>query len=105
MRNVKRKVASIGLSLTTAIWLSGAAAIVPIASAQTSVDDLQAQITALLAQIQALQAQLSTGTPAPTGTTACTFTRSLTIGVKGDDVKCLQQYLNGAGHQVAASGA
>ena len=105
MSNVKRKVASIGLSLTTAIWLSGAAAIVPIASAQTSVDDLQAQITALLAQIQALQAQLSTGTPAPTGTTACTFTRSLTIGVKGDDVKCLQQYLNGAGHQVAASGA
>ncbi len=37
--------------------------------------------------------------------TICTFTRSLYLGVKGDDVKCLQQYLNNAGYTVAISGA
>jgi hypothetical protein len=107
MSNVTRKMASVGLSLTTAVWLSGAAAIVPVVSAQTSVEDLQAQITALLAQIQTLQAQLTAQggvTPVVGATTKCTFTRSLTIGVKGDDVKCLQQYLNSAGHKVAESG-
>jgi len=46
---------------------------------------------------------------APSGANAnvvsCTFTRSLTTGVTGADVLCLQQYLNGAGFTVATSGA
>ena len=44
------------------------------------------------------------GEPAPPpsgGTANCNFTRSLFTGVSGSDVKCLQQYLNGAGHPVA----
>src|SRR3989344_738145 len=59
-----------------------------------TIDELQAQINALLAQITQLQAQLSAqgGTPAPSAG-ACSFTKSLTIGSTGDDVKCLQVHL------------
>jgi len=68
-----------------------------------TVEELQAQIASLTAQLATLQAQLAAmggGTPAGT----CTFTRALYPGVSGTDVKCLQQYLNGAGFAVAASG-
>jgi len=96
-----KKITSVLLSATTAVLLSSSALVMPIANAQTT--DLQAQINALLSQIAALQAQLA----AQSGTavaTACTFTRDLTVGAKGDDVKCLQQYLNGKGYKVAESG-
>lgn len=64
--------------------------------------DIQAQINALLITIQALQAQLSAS-----GATATTytFTRDLTVGSKGDDVKALQQFLNANGNPVASTGA
>lgn len=64
-------------------------------------------IAELMAQIQALQAQLTTlqGSSSSGSTTACTFTRSLFFGVRDAQVKCLQQYLNGAGYTVSASGA
>lgn len=53
--------------------------------------ELQAQIDALMAQIAALQGS----TPAATtpAATACTFTKALTVGSQGADVKCLQDYL------------
>lgn len=53
--------------------------------------ELQAQIDALMAQIAALQGK----TPAATtpAATACTFTKALTVGSQGADVKCLQDYL------------
>ena len=82
------------------------------ASAQTSAE-LQAQITALTAQLAALQTQLSgstTTTTTGTGTVpaACvgiTFSRNLTMGAVGTDVKCMQALLNtDAATQVAASG-
>ena len=76
---------------------------VPVAVNAQAVD-LQAQITALLAQITALQAQLA-AQGGGAAAAACTFTKDLTLGVTGDDVKCLQQYLNAKGHQIAASGA
>src|SRR3989344_1237706 len=44
-----------------------------------------------------LRGQATTGTGS-TGTTACTFTRSLTVGATGADVTCLQTYLEGTGH-------
>lgn len=60
--------------------------------------ELQAQIDALMAQISALQG----GTTSASSAAACTFTRSLTIGSEGSDVKCLQDaltpmYFNNAG--------
>ena len=59
---------------------------------------LQAQIDALMAQISGLQG----GGAAMTHTSACTFTRPLTVGSQGADVKCLQDamtpmYFNNAG--------
>src|SRR3989344_1679605 len=98
MSKFSKKAVAAGVSVATAAWLSGAAMLVPVAGAQTTAD-LQAQITALLAQITALQAQLGVSASAK-----CTFTKSLTVGSTGAEVKCLQQYLNGAGYQVAASG-
>lgn len=35
----------------------------------------------------------------------CTFDRDLQLNVMGEDVRCLQVYLNGAGFQIAATGA
>ena len=99
MNRLTRKIAAVGISITTAVWLSGAAMIVPIASAQT------VDINALLAQIAQLQALVAQLQAAQGGAVAaCTFSKDLTLGSTGDDVKCLQKYLNAAGHQVAASG-
>lgn len=49
----------------------------------------------------------STGSGSGSGSTAtsCNFTRNLTVGSRGEDVKCLQQYLNASGFTVAQSGA
>ncbi len=63
-------------------------------------EELQAQIDALMAQISSLQG--STGGSATASTAACTFTRPLTVGSQGEDVKCLQNamtptYFNNAG--------
>ena len=76
-----------------------------------TIEDLQVQIAALMAQINALNAQISalTGTT-PTGIpSACvgiTFTRNLSQGSTGADVKCLQAMLNmDPATQVAATGA
>lgn len=95
-----RKISSIGLSLATVITLSGSAMALPAAAA--TVDELQAQISALLAQITALQSQLS-GSQG-TATASYSFTRDLTMGSKGDDVKALQQFLNSKGYAVASTG-
>ncbi|MCJ7829615.1 peptidoglycan-binding protein, partial [Patescibacteria group bacterium] len=83
------------------VGLSMIVMLVPGIAQGLTADELQAQITALTAQLTALQAQLTGLTGAPA---ACTFTRALYPGVSGADVKCLQQYLNGAGYAVAASG-
>lgn len=98
-----KKITSVLLSATTAVLLSSSALVMPVANAQ-STTDLQAQINALLSQITALQAQLAASQGSAV-VTACSFTRDLTVGAKGDDVKCLQQYLNGKGYKVAESGA
>jgi len=101
MGNITKKITSVLLSATTVVWLSGSSVLLPVvANAQST--DLQSQINALLAQIAALQAQLAAAGGA---SAACTFTNDLTVGSKGAAVKCLQQYLNGAGGaKVAASG-
>lgn len=96
------KIASVLVSITTVGWLSGVAALAPMAAyAQT---DTAALIASLQAQIAALQAQLNTLAAPATGA-KCSFTRSLTVGARGDDVTCLQNYLSGTGHFTFAGGA
>lgn len=90
------------VSLSTALVLSGAGMVVPQIASAVTIAELQASIAALTAQLNALIAQQG-GAPAAG---KCSFTRDLFQGVSGDDVKCLQQYLNGAGNaKIAASGA
>ena len=48
---------------------------------------------------------LGVGFPTVSHAAACPFTRDLQMGVTGEDVKCLQQYLNGAGFTIASTGA
>jgi hypothetical protein len=94
--------------ITTVVALALVAVVAPFAvNAQTpTVAQLMAQIAQLSAQLQGLQ---GTTTPAATGTGACagiTFTRNLTVGSTGSDVKCLQTILNeSATTQVSTTGA
>ncbi|MBI4093291.1 MAG: peptidoglycan-binding protein, partial [Candidatus Kerfeldbacteria bacterium] len=93
MGKIAKKVASVALSATTVIWLSGSAMLMPLAAqAQVSIADLLAQISALQAQLQALQA----GTPA--AAPAYNYTRNLTVGSRGDDVTALQGLLKSKGY-------
>src|SRR3989344_231670 len=91
MSIITKKIASVALSATTALWLTGAGALMPVAHGATTAE-LQAQINALLAQIQALQTQLASS-GGSSSAASCSFPRDLTVGVRGDDVKCLQGYL------------
>ncbi len=102
MNTFSKKLVSTALMATTIVWASGALLLFPVANAQTTAS-LQTQIAALLAQIQQLQTQL--GAPQGPSMASFNFTRSLTVGSTGNDVKALQQFLNSNGAQVAATGA
>lgn len=81
--------------------------LVPVAKGQTAATDIQTQINTLLQQIQALQAKLQTtggGTSQTTQTTVTSaepvevitdiiFYRDLKQGIRGEDVKQLQEFL------------
>ncbi len=95
------------LALATVVTVSGVAAFVPFAAVADhttahTIEQLSVQIAALQAQLVALSG--APATPAAGGAAKCAFTRALSRGVRGDDVKCLQMYLNSAGYIVAASG-
>ena len=102
MNKIARKIGVAVIALVTIVSVSGIAPAV----AQTPAE-LQTQINALLAQITALQAQLAGGVTAPTPAPVAVFnfTRNLTVGSRGEDVKALQQFLNAQGFAVAATGA
>lgn len=69
-----------------------------------AISDLQAQVQALLAQIAALQG--TTGSTGGSMSASChTFTRDQQQGDSGGEVMWIQQFLNGHGAQVSASGA
>jgi len=76
------------------------------------------QVDAIITLLQSFGADSSvisnvqsalTGTPSTGGTgsttTACTFTRSLTLQSQGADVTCLQDYLTGTGHYSFSGGS
>jgi hypothetical protein len=88
----------------------GVVAAAPSAQAATA-EELQAQIAQLQAQLAGLTAQLggttttTGGAGAPAACVGITFTRNLTLGSTGADVKCLQVLLNqDPTTMVAASG-
>ena len=72
-------------------------AVAPVAHAQSEAE-LQKQIADLLKQIQSLQGQLgqSGSGPVASSSSVCpnTWTRNLTFGSVGEDVRKLQQFLN-----------
>lgn len=101
-------------TIATVVALSGVTAFVPVV-AQGALTPAQIDSIVLLLQsfgadaatIANVKVSLSGGAPAPAPSPAgkCSFTRDLTTGVSGADVKCLQQYLNSAGNKIASSGA
>ena len=104
MNTFSKKLVSMALTGTTALWLSGALYIlpaVPVAHGQ-SVADLTKQIADLLALVQALQVQLSAVQGTPT-TGSYAYTRDLTLGSKGADVSALQQTLISGGFLTAVT--
>jgi len=88
MNSFRNKAVAAALAVTTVAWM------LPVAGAQTTAD-LQAQIQDLLAKIAVLQAQLGT---VQGGTVAFSYTRDLTVGSTGDDVKSLQSMLISKGY-------
>ncbi|MFA6190584.1 MAG: peptidoglycan-binding domain-containing protein [Candidatus Staskawiczbacteria bacterium] len=74
--------------IATVLGLALVAAVVPAPAQGVTIDELLAQITALTAQLNALQGGSTAGTGACVGVT---FSRFLTIGSTGSDVRCLQQ--------------
>jgi len=94
-----KKIVAIATALTVLVWVGSPAMAV-------TVEELEAQIAALLEQLATLQEQLADlGGGTPTGECPCTFTRNLYPEMSGDDVKCLQEYLNDTGYTLADSGA
>ena len=95
------------VTVATTVSLTGVAVFVPFVAVADhttahTIEQLTAQITALQAQLSALA-----GASAPAAAVAgkCSFTKALTVGAKGDDVMCLQQYLTGTGHFTYSGGA
>src|SRR5690242_6971366 len=99
MNTFSKKVVSVALTATTAVWMSGALLLIPALPAQAqTVADLQAQISQLLAQIQQLQSQLSAQGGGSGSMAGHSFTVDLTVGSKGADVTALQQVLINGGY-------
>lgn len=101
-KSTGRKTLSVFLSATTTMWLAGSSMLIPIAA---SAD--HTPIHTLEQKIQQLTAELAALTGGSTGGTAvsCTFTKPLGPGSTGEEVRCLQKYLNANNFQVSATGA
>ena len=108
--------------ITTIVALALVAVVAP---ATASAALTSSQVQAIISLLQSFGADATTianvqssltggtppitpGTPVPTGNVACagvSFTRNLTVGSTGSDVKCLQVILNANGYTLAATGA
>ena len=90
---------AIALATASLIVFAGVAVVSPKVAKAETVEELQAQIQALLQQIAQLQSQMAVLESGETSTNGgnnlyCyNFTRNLTVGMSGDDVKALQEIL------------
>lgn len=96
------------VTVATTVSLTGVAVFVPFVAVADhttahTIEQLTAQITALQAQLSTLAG--ASAAPAVAGGAKCSFARSLKVGAKGDDVKCLQDYLTGTGHYTYSGGS
>jgi len=107
-----KKLFAIALVIGMSLW-----AVAPNVNAATLSED---QIDSILSLLESFGAGTDTindvesalrGEPVdnddddtPSGECMCEFTRNLYPGMEGEDVKCLQEYLNDAGYTVASSG-
>lgn len=98
------KTTSVIVGLATAAWLSVGAIVTPMAAMAQTTDETINQLLAQIAQLQAQLTALQGGTTVSTGE-KCNFNRSLTVGSRGDDVTCLQKYLQTTGHFTYSGGA
>ncbi len=107
MSKLTKRIATIGLAVMVAVSMTGTASAALTESQIQSILNLLQSFGADSATVtnveSALRGQPVAVGPSPAG--ACNFTRDLTLNVTGDDVKCLQQYLNAAGYPVASTGA
>lgn len=90
------------ISATVAVTM--AAMIAPSMAGALTIAELQAQINALMSQLTMLQGSTPTGS-VPAACVGVTFTRNLTVGSTGSDVKCFQALMNSKGYVLASSGA
>jgi len=114
-----RKALSVFVSVATVTWLIGAPLAASAALTQSQIDNIIGLLQSFgadTATVNNVRTSLSGGTPTGgtgtgTGTVgSCGFTRDLSApgaggASSGEDVRCLQKYLNGAGHQIASTGA
>ena len=92
--------------ITATVALTTVAMIAPGIASADVISDLQAQINSLMAQLQALQGlSSSTSSSVPAVCVGVTFSRNLTVGSTGADVKCMQTLMNAHGYQLATSGS
>jgi len=104
-----KKIFAFALVIGVSFW--GIAPSVDAALTQSQIDSILSLLesfgadSATISNVEsALTGEPVTPTPPSTGECMCEFTRNLYPGMTGADVKCLQEYLNSTGHQVAASG-
>jgi hypothetical protein len=91
--------------IVTVLALATVALVNPVPASAITVEELLAQIAILNSQLLALQGGTGTTGTVPAACAGVTFTRNLTVGSTGTDVKCLQVLLNGNGYKIAATGA
>ena len=108
MSKLTKRIATIGVVGVVALSMVGTSASAALTQAQidaivTMIQSFGAD-AATIANVQSALSGGGTVSGGTTGVTACSFTKDLTLGSTGDDVKCLQQYLNAAGYPVASTG-
>jgi len=105
MSKLTKKIVAIATGLTFAAMLFP---VVPVQA--LTAEELQEDIDELMETLEGLRDQLAELTgeeeEEEAAECSCTFTRNLYPGIaRGDDVKCLQEYLNDSGHTLVSSGA